>query len=68
MKSNAARQHDYRTRQRHGRIVLAVNVDEEDVVQMLERAELLSAHQEHAREDIVAALQQLIARLCEWPA
>lgn len=58
----------YRERKRAGLVMLSIEVDQADVAEMLERAELLPEHEVHSRQQITEALELMVARLCEWPA
>jgi hypothetical protein len=65
---SSARQQQYRDRQRAGRVVLFVEVDEVCTEAMLIRAGLLAANQGHSRDTIAEALARMVDKLCEWPA
>jgi hypothetical protein len=67
MTPKAASQALYRRRQRDGRVCLMVECDEAATEDMLCRAGLLRADQEHSRETIAQALSTMIERLNEEP-
>jgi hypothetical protein len=48
--------------------VLPITVNEADVSDMLTRAGLLDPAHEHSREEIAAAMERIIAGLCEQPS
>lgn len=58
----------FRARRAAGKVVLAVEVVETDVEEMLIRAGLLVAGEEHSRAALNAALATMVTKLCELDA
>jgi hypothetical protein len=67
-KSRAASQRRYRRREREGRRVLAIEVNETDWVLKLIEVGLLCARDADDRNAVRTALERQIALLCRFPA
>ena len=65
--TSAARVRSHRERQRDGRRVFHLALDEVAVEAMLARERLLAGDGEHDPRDVDAALAAFIGRLCAWP-
>ena len=63
MSSAAARQRAYRSRERGGRIVVQVVIDEVAAGHVLEQAGLLPPNGDHSREDYARAIERLLVLL-----